>query len=762
MKYNLLENSYVSSNTIIGNVSLSVENVENILALNGAVTISGADNDILCIDVDMGDRIAIYQMRYYFDSVTASDVVASGIEFYYKTDDVTGSGIVNEYLGLTTNIGSGFYYTTIPQDYSAPRYVRVIHTVSGTSITGDVVGFSVLNDDTVVDFGPDGSLESTTVLTSLSYLDYNDYIREIEIYNDGSEPSTAHVMFEPQYRDVDELMSISASENGFWMFARNTDYIISNGDNYDSGRYDNTSTSVLADGKLRLDTGYTVGTYTTPIFKNDSVKFAYIDMLSTSISGAIIAVDDDDYTSTIQIRSSSSKPIDYNVYRKFLSHRPAPGLNYYFYRDYLLDTDTLVFDSLVENGDYFATDFGNGTYSYTQILNACSINVNGRCLFINVWNGSAGDGVIELFLLYNSGLLKASTALSSNSNRSGAYAVYFVELDSNDNIWLYVYFPQSSNLGSAGYYLLHYDDNLSLLYKEYSSSYFLIGVDTVKDDSGGVWYTRTTGTQAVIKISSTGTVLLTYDDVTTLGRLCSTYDGGCWFIDGDSLYKLNSSGVLEDSITNLEIGGELTWVMRDESDYNFLWIVVGAYVMLISLDGRIYKSVYLEEFTIKRLYSTKEFLVVYCIDAATGEYYTKTIGKVSGGVDKTIAGSWATQPDDPGMKIISYDSPILGDAIPLSDDPVWNNSLQWNKSITANTVLPHEEYHQLRLTLRRPSIDIDSPTVQNIYYQDSVEITNIYPGQSKTLYLKISLPDGVSVGGDYSSMLRVWWEIPVN
>jgi hypothetical protein len=81
--------------------------------------------------------------------------------------------------------------------------------------------------------------------------------------------------------------------------------------------------------------------------------------------------------------------------------------------------------------------------------------------------------------------------------------------------------------------------------------------------------------------------------------------------------------------------------------------------------------------------------------------------------------------------------------------------------VTDNAILPREEYNQLKLTLRRPSTDIDSPTVENIYYQDNVEIADIYPGQSKTLYLKISLPDGITIGGDYSSMLRVWWELPV-
>ena len=66
---------------------------------------------------------------------------------------------------------------------------------------------------------------------------------------------------------------------------------------------------------------------------------------------------------------------------------------------------------------------------------------------------------------------------------------------------------------------------------------------------------------------------------------------------------------------------------------------------------------------------------------------------------------------------------MVGNAIPLDDDPVWNDNLQWNKAVTDNAVLPREEYNQLRLTLRRPNAGIDSPTVDNIYYQDSVSFT---------------------------------------
>ncbi len=749
MKFNLLETGYL---TVSGTVYLSLEDMSYILSASGTVTVSGSGGDNITFYGDIVDRISIDQIRYYFTSAASSSTVASGIHFYYKDD------AADSYINLTTNIGEGYYYAIVP-GLSAPRYIMLNHTLSGTSIIGQIVGFKVLNDDSVVDFGTDGTKTMDTTMTSLNYLNYSDYIKEIPVYNSGDTTATAHIFLEPQYEDVDELISISDSEDGPWVQARNVNYIISNGDNWDAGQYNNTSTSEIADGKLRISSGQTVGTYTTPIFKNDTVRFAYIDMLQTAVSGSIVAVDSDDYISTIQIRSSSTKPIDYNVYRKFMAVLPSPGPVHYYYRDYLLSTDTLVFDSYVENGDYFADDFSSGTYTYYRKLVVCSINVNGECVFLHVWSGSSGRGGIELFLLYNNGLLKASKDLKNNFNASNGYKTYFIELDSDMNIWLYVYFPDVSYLGPAGYYLLHYNSVFTLLYSEYSSSNFIAGCDTVKDSSGALWYSRITGTQAIIKISSTGEILVTYDSVLDVGRLCATEDGGCWFIDGNVLYKLDSDGVLEDSITNLEIAYDLTWVITDKSDSNFLWIVDGAYIKLISLDGRVYRSIYFEGFTIIRMHSNTEYLTVYCYETSTSNYSTKIIGRAAGGIVKTLMED--TMPYNPGMNVVSYDNPILGDIIPLSDDPIWNDDLEWNKAVTENAILPREEYNQLKLTLRRPSVDIDSPTVENIYYQDNVELSDIYPGQSKTLYLKISLPDGMTILGSYESMLKVWWEVSI-
>jgi len=658
---------------------------------------------------------------------------------------------------------------------SAPRYIKMVHTIaSGTSISGTIKGFEVLNNDDIVNFGSDGLLESTTVLTSLNYLNYQNYIKEISIYNSGSSAATAHVFIDTQNTDADELLSISASENGPWVFSKNIDNIISNGNNWDAGRYDNTNTSDIADGKLRIDTGQTVGTYTTPIFKNDSVKFAYIDMLQTTISGAIVAVDSDDYTSTIQIRSNITKPIDYNVYRRICAQTWG-----FYYKEYLLLTDTEVYDSYSATGSLsWVTDSVNDRY---VALNDSQFAIDNNTMKTAIVISAQGQRYfslrlrncqyIALFILSEEGIRLSRKEIAwCGAYRTTIVDFYNLRFDNSGGVWLYAHMNSAGtggyDLSSTGYYLIHYSSTLTVLYNSGAQSLnFITGSWSPVVGGTSLWYCNQGGTAAVIKLSSTGVIEFSYEKVINLKGLCASDDGGCWFIDDDNLYKLDSSGLLVDSIINLDINNELTFVELDLEDNVFFWIVDGIYVKHVSSDGRIYSSTYLEGYTIRRLEATSEGVWVYCIESATGDQYTKYIGRISSGVNKTIENvgdvGAGGDPADIGIKDISYDNPILGNLIPLSDDPVWNDDLEWNKVVTDNAVLPREEYNQLKLTLRKQSIDIDSPTVENIYYQDNVEITNIYPGQSETLYLRISLPDGVTIGGDYESNLRVWWELPV-
>ena len=71
---NFASETIFESNTTSGNVSLTRTQLETLVDGNytsGGVTLDGSD--ILVLDVDLGERIGISDIRYYFTSASASE-----------------------------------------------------------------------------------------------------------------------------------------------------------------------------------------------------------------------------------------------------------------------------------------------------------------------------------------------------------------------------------------------------------------------------------------------------------------------------------------------------------------------------------------------------------------------------------------------------------------------------------------------------------------------------------------------------------------
>ena len=133
-QYNIVRNSSFISNTSsgTGDVSLTWAQLESLIdgvTTSGGVTVSGSD--ILCLDVDLSQRIKVDGVHLY-----ASDMgKSSNVKFYYR------NATTGDYISLSTVSGSTYYSTTVP-DPSAPQCVRV--TVSGVNIT--LYEFEIFND----------------------------------------------------------------------------------------------------------------------------------------------------------------------------------------------------------------------------------------------------------------------------------------------------------------------------------------------------------------------------------------------------------------------------------------------------------------------------------------------------------------------------------------------------------------------------------------------------------------------------------------
>lgn len=247
MKYNVARHSYLSTDTISGTVSYTTEQLISILTFM-PVTLSG--NAVLILDCDLGERVRLEDMRYYFSSTQASGTVASGIKFYYKNDSI------DNYTHLNTTVGSGYYYTA-PAGVWSPRYLRVVHT---TTDSGTVDGFSAINYDDIVDFGTDGTQTETNF--DLAIQNVLSEVRAVPVYNDGTTTADAYAMVEWQNDISDDVFKIGLTDTGPWYGPKDT--VIANGDNWTEGST-LTSLFVAPDDTLILAIGQTTGNFRTNV-----------------------------------------------------------------------------------------------------------------------------------------------------------------------------------------------------------------------------------------------------------------------------------------------------------------------------------------------------------------------------------------------------------------------------------------------------------------------------------------------------------------
>jgi len=201
--------SFTVDDTVSGTVSLTRAQLQALVDEDystNVITLSGSD--ILVLDVDFGNRIATQDLRYYFDSATASGTVVSSIQWYYKNYDT------DVWYSLTTIAGGGYYTTTTISGIFYPQIVRLVHTISGTGITGTVREYEVNSNDDIVDFGEDGTLEvkelsDTPIGESEAFT--------VPVYNDGQKTATAFVYIGNTDTDADEMLEISDILNGSYI-----------------------------------------------------------------------------------------------------------------------------------------------------------------------------------------------------------------------------------------------------------------------------------------------------------------------------------------------------------------------------------------------------------------------------------------------------------------------------------------------------------------------------------------------------------------
>jgi len=680
MSYNLAENSNLYSNTSsgTGNVALKVSEIVSISNLTGTSHIS--DDDILCLDCDLGARVKVDELRYYFSSTSSSGTVASGIAFYYKND------APDDYSLLTTNINAGYYYTSVPA-LSAPRYLRVMHTVSGTSISGTVEGFNLLNEDETVDFGTDGT--ATSFAASTSVLGGSADIKTIPIYNSGTQKATAYVVLEPQGTTIDELVTLSTTSGGPWYGVKENAQILADEDTWSTDG--NLDTTEVSSGLLQLQQNELSGTYTTRIFEAGSKNsYVYLDIYSEE-GDSFATKDAERSVRTIEMRSSGQKPKDYALIRTF-HYATNAGYRWLYYIDRHRDDGSTVYTS------GYLSDGSHTSYNY-YVRCAETDPITGRTVgFVYRTKYGFDWKQLRAFIIYPRGSYYDTVWVQRDAATEISNNCYDIRWDGSGGTWWLVYTNYSRsgytlNQG-VGYYLMHFANGYSSqTYEDYSTSRqcWDMSCDTSTDK---LWYVDR-NTDFVKLITSGGTEEVQYPATDPYG-ISAMSDGGCWFVnitddDGGNLVHLDSDGSVVETLTGIGTSS-LRRVAMDGDDA--MYIIDGDSVKRISTDGTVH-------FTAS-VANVNKFLQV----TDTGVWV-----RTSNNLHRFVTSAGEIMPTNisysylPAVQEFAFDDTGHGFHFPIPIDNHWQN-LEWKEVMPDKYPVPIDaEYAQARITLRanRPS-----------------------------------------------------------
>jgi len=746
MKYNLSRYGQTISNTAVGDISFTTDELIDITTTTTAqvpVPASGTTSGTLVLDCDLGARVYIGEIQYYFDSVASSGTAASGIKFYYKNESF------EVYVSLNTYHNGTYYYTVI-SGTTAPRYIRIEHFTT-TTTSGLVNGLQILNDDTQVDFGQDGTDTDTNFNLSIenTIVETNDLF----VYNSGPVKANAKLIIEPQNTKADDILSISDSSSGPWYGVYRDDDKLTGTSLWDTGTFSQTE---IASDMLTLTSGSTDGTYTTRIVNIDDYQRLTFNVMSydypTLASGkSIIATDDIDTFENIEVRSSNSRPMDRETYMWMSG---SYGANTQYTNHSWIEDGSLAEQS---------SDWGRWgrTTSYFEYWYD-STREDEYIVDKNIY--TAGNAYVYLRIRRKDGSLSSTTLTSSDYDTDCWYNTYKLVFDAAGGFWIYFYLHRSaSGIDGGNYYLRYYDGGMTLIYNKQATSAqgtFLYDMDSVYESNGDMWYTdRTLST--VFKIDRDGNILASYLATEDIRGVVALADGGCWFIQQQALIRLDSDG---QSVDEIELSSSLIsyiysdlhgdfwlqdgWVIRhmksDGTEYfnieipNLYWItVMDSGVMTKQHDGST---------TAK---PTASYISRYHQRVIRTWDYPQTEGGYKGTLDTNRFGARSHPYDDLVDDHASH--------FPIAIDTQWDTFSQWTKVSLRDYNFTNEQYHQIRFTLRADNSN-NSPEVYGLWTQRAIEIPNIYPGNYGRFYLKSDVTDlNAQDVGDYTSKVRAYW-----
>jgi hypothetical protein len=170
-----------------------------------ALTITGSESILL--DADLGARWKLDRIDLYTDEISSANfdmsVSEDGTDYY----PITMTGSAGSWSGPVSG-------TTVS---GAPRYIRYEHQ---PLVDRAVQEWLVVSDDSLVDFGPDGTQTSATI-ESAPIGRPSDSVTELVLFNQYNRAAQGFVLIDETGNEGDDNIEISTSPSGPW-FGRKT------------------------------------------------------------------------------------------------------------------------------------------------------------------------------------------------------------------------------------------------------------------------------------------------------------------------------------------------------------------------------------------------------------------------------------------------------------------------------------------------------------------------------------------------------------
>lgn len=706
MQYSILDGAIWTVNTTVGNTSVNYDTMYALIDYDDTPYLDLSSSAVFVMDFDFGQRVHLDRFEYKFISNDASDsAIASGIKFYFKDEPFDSYSLHN-----TSVSGSGLFFGTSSSGIFAPRYARVMHTLSGTygvpTASGQVYGFKAINNDTIVDFGTDGTKTTDDFITSRGA---DALIREIPIYNSGSTNADAYINIEPSFNDMDDAVSISDSESGPWVSPLSTDEAVVDSSNMDYGSHNNTeqySNYVRLEGFTDLNgnysTKYESGYYDTPIFlRNDTDYHLFIINKELNNNGKFV-VDAGDPSETIKVRFDSATPKSYGIFRELIaSSTEGP---YLVYRDRWLSDNSIKETGswTISNADSYMSWYA-GRVVFDEKTERWGGYVERRSVA-----GSRGYPQILLLNATGTGSTEMTTYDLVTGDTEGTainFSWRFIKFDSTGGYWVYFYcqsYDPADFIHTTGNYLIYFDSDLSPVFSWHRPTEEVSAID-VNYDTTHVWYARST-TNSIYKLTTIGTVLVNYaeDDITNnVGGLAVFPDGSIIFANGNDLHRLSSGGAyLDDYFLEDVVPAAIDYLALDGDGSSAIWVIYNQVVARVFITGTLAGTI---DFRVGvdyplRLTAHDDGVWIHCADENDESGIVMNfISKA----DRRVYRSYSpTYNMSPGLLYYNKTNENYTSVLPVAEDTVWS-TLDWSKVTTSSYMSAENGYHQLRVYLRR-------------------------------------------------------------